>query len=74
MASSGAGWVNAGCNSKEPPMWNQNFMFKETGVTPLDKTENELFQAIQPTLDSTGLRGSGIFLCGCREMRTTESR
>ncbi len=38
-------------------MWNQNFMFKENGVTPMDKTENELFQAIQPTLDSTGLRG-----------------
>jgi hypothetical protein len=38
-------------------MWNQNFMFKENGVTPLDKSENELFQAIQPALDSTGMKG-----------------
>ena len=39
------------------PMWNQNFMFKQDGATPLDQTENELFQAIQPTLDSIGLKG-----------------
>src|SRR2546423_10135908 len=38
-------------------MWNQNFMFKQDGATPLEQTENELFQAIQPTLDSTGLKG-----------------
>lgn len=38
-------------------MWNQNFMFKQNGATPLDQTENEIFQAIQPTLDSIGLNG-----------------
>jgi len=38
-------------------MWNQNFMFKENGAMPLDKNENELFQSIQPALDSAGLRG-----------------
>ena len=38
-------------------MWNQNFLFKQNGATPLGQTENEVFQAIQPTLDSTGLNG-----------------
>jgi hypothetical protein len=38
-------------------MWNQNFMFKQDGAMPLEQTENDLFQAIQPTLDSTGLKG-----------------
>jgi hypothetical protein len=38
-------------------MWNQNFVFKQTSATPLEKTENELFQAIQPALDSVGING-----------------
>jgi len=38
-------------------MWNQNFMFTQSGATPLDQGENELFQAIQPALDSTGMKG-----------------
>ena len=38
-------------------MWNQNFMFTQNGATPLDQGENELFQAIQPALDSTGMKG-----------------
>jgi hypothetical protein len=38
-------------------MWNQNFMFTQTGSTPLAEGENELFQAIQPSLDSTGMSG-----------------
>ena len=38
-------------------MWNQNFMFTQNSAIPLDQGENELFQAIQPSLDSTGMRG-----------------
>src|SRR6185503_4103153 len=38
-------------------MWNQNFMFTQSGSTPLAEGENELFQAIQPSLDSTGMSG-----------------
>jgi hypothetical protein len=38
-------------------MWNQNFMFTQNGSTPLDQSENDLFQAIQPSLDSTGMSG-----------------
>jgi len=38
-------------------MWNQNFMFTQNGSTPLDQSENDLFQAIQPALDSTGMKG-----------------
>jgi hypothetical protein len=38
-------------------MWNQNFMFKHNDIKPVDKTENELFQMVQPALDSVGLNG-----------------
>jgi hypothetical protein len=38
-------------------MWNHNFMFTQNGATPLERTENDLFQAIQPALDSTGIKG-----------------
>lgn len=38
-------------------MWNHNFMFTQNGGTPLERTENDLFQAIQPALDSTGIKG-----------------
>lgn len=38
-------------------MWNQNFVFKQGGTVPLEKTENELFQTIQPALDSVGING-----------------
>lgn len=38
-------------------MWKHNFMFKQTGTGPVDKTEEELFQDIQPALDSAGLNG-----------------
>lgn len=38
-------------------MWNQNFMFTQHGTAPLDKTENELFQEIQPASDSVGING-----------------
>src|SRR5438876_10560081 len=36
-------------------MWNQNFMFTQTGATPFDKTENELFHDIPQAMDSAGL-------------------
>jgi len=32
-------------------------MFTETGATPVEKTEEELFQNIQPAMDSAGLNG-----------------
>jgi hypothetical protein len=32
-------------------------MFLESGATPIDKTEDELFQNIQPAMDSAGLNG-----------------
>jgi hypothetical protein len=38
-------------------MWKHNFMFRQTGAGPVDKTEEELFQDIQPALDSAGLNG-----------------
>jgi hypothetical protein len=38
-------------------MWNQNFMFTQQGTAPLDKTENDLFQEIQPASDSAGMNG-----------------
>lgn len=38
-------------------MWNKNFMFMESGATPVDKTEDELFQNIHPAMDSAGLNG-----------------
>ncbi len=38
-------------------MWNRNFMFTQTGAAPLEKTENDLFQDIQPALDSAGMNG-----------------
>jgi hypothetical protein len=38
-------------------MWNHNFMFTQNGATPIERTENDLFQAIQPALDSTGMKG-----------------
>ena len=38
-------------------MWNQNFMFTQTGATPIDKTENELFHDIPQAMDSAGLHG-----------------
>jgi hypothetical protein len=38
-------------------MWNRNFVFLQDGPAPIDKTENDLFQAISPALDSTGING-----------------
>jgi hypothetical protein len=38
-------------------MWNQNFVFLQNGSAPIDKTENDLFQAISPALDSVGING-----------------
>jgi hypothetical protein len=38
-------------------MWNQNFVFLQDGSAPIDKTENDLFQAISPALDSVGING-----------------
>jgi hypothetical protein len=38
-------------------MWNQNFMFMQTGTTPVGKTENELFHDIPQALDSAALNG-----------------
>src|SRR6266496_3759739 len=38
-------------------MWNRNFMFKQNSAAPLKETENELFQTIQPALDSAGING-----------------
>ena len=38
-------------------MWNRNFMFLQNEAKPVDKTENELFQEIQPVLDSVGING-----------------
>jgi hypothetical protein len=38
-------------------MWNRNFVFLQGGGTPIDKTENDLFQAISPALDSVGING-----------------
>jgi hypothetical protein len=38
-------------------MWNQNFMFTQTGAMPIDKTENELFHAIPQVMDSATLNG-----------------
>jgi len=32
-------------------------MFTQTGAAPLEKTENDLFQDIQPALDSAGMNG-----------------
>jgi hypothetical protein len=38
-------------------MWNQNFMFTQTGVMPIEKTENELFHDISQVMDSAALNG-----------------
>src|SRR2546428_12818534 len=38
-------------------MWKQNFMFIQTGATPIDKTENELFHDVPQAMDSAGLNG-----------------
>lgn len=38
-------------------MWNQNFMFTESGPMPIEKTENELFHDIPQALDSAALNG-----------------
>ena len=38
-------------------MWNQNFMFTQTGTAPIEKTENELFHDIPQALDSAALNG-----------------
>ena len=38
-------------------MWNQNFMFTQTGAMPIDKTEIELFHDIPQVMDSATLTG-----------------
>ena len=38
-------------------MWNQNFMFTQTGAMPIDKNENELFHDIPQVMDSATLNG-----------------
>jgi hypothetical protein len=38
-------------------MWNQNFMFTQTGAMPIEKTENELFHDISQVMDSATLNG-----------------
>jgi len=38
-------------------MWNRNFMFTQTGTSPIEKTENELFHDIPQALDSAALNG-----------------
>ena len=38
-------------------MWNQNFMFTESGSMPIEKNENELFHDIPQAMDSAGLNG-----------------
>lgn len=38
-------------------MWNQNFLFTQTGAMPIDKTENELFHDIPQVMDSATLNG-----------------
>lgn len=38
-------------------MWKHNFMFRQCEAGPVAKTEEELFQDIQPALDSAGLNG-----------------
>jgi hypothetical protein len=38
-------------------MWNQNFMFTQTGAMPIEKTENELFHDIPQVMDSATLNG-----------------
>ncbi len=38
-------------------MWKHNFMFRQSEAGPVAKTEEELFQDIQPALDSAGLNG-----------------
>ena len=36
-------------------MWKQNFMFRQEEATPLDLSENELYNDTEPALDSAGL-------------------
>ena len=36
-------------------MWKHNFMFRSQDPTPLDLTENDLYNDTEPALDSAGL-------------------